>query len=99
MDVNYLLPRKYTLNKMLGRGSYGVVCAGENTETGEKVAIKKLFQLFNNPKQTKHLLREIKLLKFFDNDYIIRMRELLNCVSLLYFEEIYIVTELMQSDL
>jgi mitogen-activated protein kinase 1/3 len=83
----------------LGRGSYGVVCAGINTETGEKVAIKKVIKLFREKSETKRLLREIRLLKFFNHDNIIKVKELLNPVKQKNLMEIYIVTELMDSDL
>lgn len=65
MDLVFHIPSKYKLTKLLGRGSYGVVCSGINTETGEKVAIKKVLKLFREKTETKRLLREIKLLKFF----------------------------------
>jgi len=99
MDLVFHIPTKYKLTKLLGRGSYGVVCAGINTETGEKVAIKKVIKLFRERTETKRLLREIKLLKFFDHDNIIKVKELLNPVKLKNLEELYIVTELMDSDL
>jgi serine/threonine protein kinase len=76
-----------------------VVCSGVNKETGEKVAIKKVIKLFREKSETKRLLREIKLLKFFNHDNIIKVKELLNPVKPKSLEELYIVTELMDSDL
>ena len=99
MDLVFHIPSKYKLTKLLGRGSYGVVCSGINTETGEKVAIKKVLKLFREKTETKRLLREIKLLKFFNHDNIIKIKDLLNPVKLRNLEELYIVTELMDSDL
>ena len=99
MDLVFHIPCKYKLTKLLGRGSYGVVCAGVNVETGEKVAIKKVFKLFRERTETKRLLREIKLLKFFTHDNIIKVLDLLNPVKLRNLDELYIVTELMDSDL
>ena len=99
MDLVFHIPTKYKLTKLLGRGSYGVVCSGINTETGEKVAIKKVFKLFRDRVETKRLLREIKLLKFFNHDNIIKIVDLLNPVKLKNLDELYIVTELMDSDL
>ena len=99
VDLKFHIPCKYTLNKLLGRGSYGVVCSGENTISGEKVAIKKVIKLFRDKSETKRLLREIKLLKFFKHDNIIKINDLLNPVSLKSLDELYIVTELMDSDL
>jgi serine/threonine protein kinase len=99
MDVIFHIPTKYKLTKLLGRGSYGIVCAGINTETGEKVAIKKILKLFWEKTQVKRLLREIRLLKFLNHDNIIKISDLLNPVKLNNLEELYIVTELMDSDL
>ena len=87
------------MNKLLGRGSYGVVCAGINNETEEKIAIKKVIKLFREKSETKRLLREIKLLKFFNHDNIIKINDLLNPVKIKNLDELYIVTELMDSDL
>lgn len=81
MDVVFHLPIKYSLSKLLGRGSYGVVCAGVNTETGEKVAIKKVIKLFREKAETKRLLREIRLLKYFDHDNVIKVKDLLNPIK------------------
>jgi serine/threonine protein kinase len=99
MDLVFHIPCKYKLTKLLGRGSYGVVCGGINKETEEKIAIKKVFKLFRERTETKRLLREIRLLKFFDHDNIIKIKDLLNPVKINNLEELYIVTELMDSDL
>jgi serine/threonine protein kinase len=99
MDLYYHIPCRYKLTKLLGRGSYGVVCGGINKETEEKVAIKKVFNIFREKTETKRLLREIRLLKFFNHENIIKIKDLLNPVKIKSLEEIYIVTELMDSDL
>jgi mitogen-activated protein kinase 1/3 len=84
---------------MIGRGSYGVVCSGLNTLTNEKVAIKKIIKIFNNKEETKRLLREIRLLKFFNHENIIKIKELQNPIKLTSLEDLYIITDLMDSDL
>lgn len=76
-----------------------MVCSGIDTHTGEKVAIKKVFRLFRDKTETKRLLREIRLLRFFKNDSIIKLLDLLNPVKEKSLDELYIVTELMESDL
>jgi serine/threonine protein kinase len=63
------------------------------------VAIKKVFKLFRDKVETKRLLREIRLLKYFNHDNIIKIKDLLNPVKMKTLEELYIVTELMDSDL
>jgi mitogen-activated protein kinase 1/3 len=49
--------------------------------------------------ETKRLLREIKLLKDLKHENIVSIKDILNPLPLKYFNEIYIVTELMDSDL
>lgn len=63
------------------------------------MAIKKVFKLFRERTETKRLLREIRLLKFFDHDNIIKIKDLLNPIKLKNLDELYIVTELMDTDL
>ena len=54
---------KYTLIKPIGHGAYGVVISAQNTESGEKVAIKKIPHAFDDIIDAKRILREIKLLR------------------------------------
>ncbi|AQL05249.1 Mitogen-activated protein kinase 7 [Zea mays] len=39
---------KYVSIKPIGHGSYGIVCSSINHETNEKVAIKKMHNVFDN---------------------------------------------------
>ena len=55
--------------------------------------------MFREKSETKRLLREIRLLKFFNHDNIIKITNLLNPVKIKNLDELYIVTELMDSDL
>lgn len=55
--------KRYTVQEVIGRGSYGVVCAALDTHTGEKVAIKKIQNVFENVADATRILREIKLLR------------------------------------
>jgi len=99
LDMKYIIPSNYTVKRLLGRGSYGVVCSGENLKTGDRVAIKKVLKVQREKTEVKRLLREIRLLKFFNHENIIKIRDLLNPVKLGSLDDLYIVTELMESDL
>lgn len=50
--------------KRLGEGSYGVVVAAQNRESGKKVAIKKVTS-FEDDQSARQLLRELRLLRHF----------------------------------
>ncbi len=58
----FTVDEKYTDLKPIGSGSYGVVCSALNTETGTKVAIKKITDVFEDLIDAKRILREMKLL-------------------------------------
>ena len=55
---------KYVPIKAIGKGAYGVVCSARNTDTGEKCAIKKITNAFENVTDARRTLREIKLLRY-----------------------------------
>lgn len=47
----------------------------------------------------KRIVREIRLLKFFDHENIIKVLDVLKPPARTGFEDIYIVTELMETDM
>ena len=49
--------------------------------------------------ETKRLLREIKILKELKHENVVSVKDILNPAPFKDFEEIYIITELMDSDL
>ena len=53
------MERDYFPEKVIGRGSSGVVCAA-SLPSGERVAIKKLAGLFENITDARRLLREVR---------------------------------------
>ena len=48
---------KYKFIKLMGGGAYGVVCSALNTKTGEKVAIKKIPNAFDDLIDAKRIYR------------------------------------------
>lgn len=68
---------KYAVKKAVGQGAYGLVCSARVVETGEGVAIKKIPKAFDDIIDCKRLLREIKILKHFDHDNILGIKDIL----------------------
>lgn len=97
--TTFHIDRKYKFLKPIGHGAYGVVISSENTETNDKVAIKKISKAFEDIVDAKRILREIKLLQHFDHENIITIVDLLPPVSLDHFEDVYIISDLMETDL
>lgn len=90
---------KYELIKPVGHGAYGVVISATNKETKEKVAVKKIGDAFDDLVDAKRIVREIRLLRHFDHENIIRIVDLPVPPSINNFEDVYMVTDLMETDL
>eukprot|EP01006_Ploeotia_vitrea_P008562 TRINITY_DN20563_c0_g1_i1.p1 TRINITY_DN20563_c0_g1~~TRINITY_DN20563_c0_g1_i1.p1 ORF type:complete len:414 (-),score=16.82 TRINITY_DN20563_c0_g1_i1:1593-2834(-) len=96
------IPERYEVVGCIGRGAFGVVCSAiTRDENGEecKVAIKKIIIREDNILEVKRLVREVYLLQHFDHDNIIRLLDIIEPPAPERFEEIYIVTDLMDTDL
>ncbi|XP_010253496.1 PREDICTED: mitogen-activated protein kinase 3-like [Nelumbo nucifera] len=83
----------------IGRGAYGIVCSVMNSETNEMVAIKKIANAFDNHMDAKRTLREIKLLRHLDHENVIAIKDVIPPPIPRAFCDVYIATELMDTDL
>jgi len=90
---------RYRIEEVIGKGSYGVVCSAYDTRTGEKVAIKKINDIFEHVSDATRILREIKLLRLLRHPDIVEIKHILLPPSSREFKDIYVVFELMESDL
>ncbi|KAK2638616.1 hypothetical protein Ddye_026411 [Dipteronia dyeriana] len=90
---------RYKLLEVIGKGSYGVVCAAIDTHTGEKVAIKKINDVFEHISDAIRILREVKLLRLLRHPDIVEIKRIMLPPSKREFKDIYVVFELMESDL
>lgn len=88
----------FQLKSLLGEGAYGIVCSAVHKPTGEVVAIKKI-EPFDKPIFALRTLREIKILKHFQHENIISIFDIQRPESFENFQEVYIIQELMQTDL
>ena len=68
-------------------------------ETGQKVAIKKIPNAFDDLIDAKRILREIKLLRFFSHDNIVSLVDMEKPESKTGYNDIYIINDLMETDL
>ena len=92
---------RYSNLRPIGGGSYGVVCAADDATTGRRVAIKKIANVFGDLVDAKRILREIKLLRHFgSHENIVQVKDLVTVPpNTIDFQDVYIVTNLMESDL
>ena len=105
MDNNSLIKEwgtildKYEPLKVLGSGSYGKVFEAIDKTTKKKVAIKKINELFHDLIDTKRILREITLLRFMKNTYIVELLDIIYNKTEKDFDCIYLIFECLPSDL
>ncbi len=97
--TNFEIDTNYTPIKAIGKGAYGVVCSAKNSLTGEKIAIKKIGNAFENLTDARRTLREIKLLRHLRHENIIAVRDIMKPPAKDKFNDVYLVYELMDTDL
>jgi serine/threonine protein kinase len=90
---------RYTIREVIGKGSYGVVCSAVDNVTGERVAIKKINNVFDHVSDATRILREIKLLRLLRHPDIVDIKHIMLPPSAREFRDIYVVFELMETDL
>ncbi|KAG7218314.1 hypothetical protein INR49_010010 [Caranx melampygus] len=86
-------------DRPIGYGAFGVVWSVTDPRDGKRVALKKMPNVFQNLVSCKRVFRELKMLCFFKHENVLSALDILQPPHIDYFEEIYVVTELMQSDL
>ena len=68
---------RYQIQGVVGKGSYGVVSSAIDTHTGEKVAIKKINDVFKHLSDATRILREIKLLRLLCHPNIVEIKHIM----------------------
>lgn len=86
-------------DRPIGYGAFGVVWAVTDPRDGRRVALKKLPNVFQSLVSSKRVLRELKMLCFFKHENVLSALDILQPPHLDFFQEIYVITELLQSDL
>ena len=90
---------RYEPIRVLGSGSYGKVVEAIDKTTKKNVAIKKINDLFVDIIDTKRILREITLLRFMKNEFIVELLDIIYNKSEKDFDCLYLIFECLPSDL
>ena len=95
----FIVDERYEYVKQIGVGAYGVVISCYDKKTNHNVAIKKVGNAFEDLIDAKRIVREIKLLRYFKHDNIVSLIDIQKPPGRTGFEDIYIITDLMETDL
>ena len=87
----------------MGSGAYGVVVAAKDNsiedESENLVAIKKIEKAFEHKVFTLRTLRELKIMRLLNHENVLSIKSILKPKSLQEFNELYVVSDLMETDL
>lgn len=95
----FVVDERFEFIKQIGVGAYGVVCSCFDKKKGIEVAIKKVANAFEDLIDAKRVVREVKLLRYFKHDNIVSLVDIPKPPKRTGFEDIYIITDLMETDL
>jgi mitogen-activated protein kinase 1/3 len=90
--------QRYEIREIIGQGAYGIVCSALDLKTQHLVAIKKIENVFGHRSLAKRTLRELKLCRSFTHENILGLERVMRPHSA-NFSNIYLVSELMETDL
>lgn len=97
--ISFNVSDYYQILEIVGEGAYGIVCSAVHKPSSTKVAIKKILP-FEKPMFCLRTLREIRLLKHFNNhENIISILDIQKPLNYESFNEVYLIQELMETDL
>jgi mitogen-activated protein kinase 15 len=96
-DVDRHVLRKYDVTQKLGKGAYAVVFKAINKKNKDTVALKKIFDAFQNATDAQRTFREIMYLQgLTGHENIIRLQNVLKAEN---DKDIYLVFDYMETDL
>ncbi|CEP02900.1 Mitogen-activated protein kinase [Plasmodiophora brassicae] len=95
-EVDKNVARRYEMLKKLGKGAYGIVWKAADKKAGKNVAVKKIFDAFQNAGDAQRTFREIVYLQELGgHDNIIKLVNVLKAGNDM---DIYLVFELLETD-
>ena len=89
--------RKYEIQQRLGKGAYGIVWKATDKKTRDVVALKKIFDAFQNSTDAQRTFREIMFLQELNgHENIVKLLDVMRAEN---DKDIYLVFDYMETDL
>lgn len=91
---------RYSIDKVIGEGAYGVVVAAHDRQTNQKVAVKRIKRVLHSAGMATRILRELKFTRLLHmHENIISVTDVLIPGERAEFNDVFVVFELMPTDL
>ena len=96
-EIDKHVLRKYDVLQKLGKGAYGIVWKANDKRSSEKVALKKIFDAFQNATDAQRTFREVIFLQQMDeHENIVRLENVIKADN---NRDLYLIFEYMETDL
>lgn len=105
IDTPFEVDKRYDIIDPIGQGAYGVVVAAKDTSIPDGgsesnlTAIKKIVKAFEHRVFSLRTYRELKIQRLLDHENVLGIKRILKPKDRASFNEIYVITELMETDL
>lgn len=98
-EIDKHVLRKYEIGQKVGKGAYGIVWKAIDKKTRKVVALKKIFDAFQNSTDAQRTFREIMFLQELNQHHHPNVIRLLNVLKADNDKDIYLVFEFMEINL
>ncbi len=98
-EIDAHVRRKYDVTSKVGKGAYGIVWKARDRSTNKPVALKKIFDAFQNSTDAQRTFREIMFLQELNAHHHDNIVRLLNVLKADNDRDIYLVFEYMEINL
>jgi|TARA_B110000285_G_C14772265_1_gene444545 serine/threonine protein kinase len=105
LGTRFEIDKRYEIIDPIGSGAYGVVVAAKDTSLPETdgqsnlVAIKKIVKAFEHRVFSLRTYRELKIQRLLEHENVLGIKRILKPKDRKGFNEIYVISELMETDL
>ena len=96
-EIDRHVLKRYDVQLKLGKGAYGIVWKAADKRTKETVALKKIFDAFQNSTDAQRTFREVMFLQEMKgHEHIISLMNVLKADN---DRDLYLIFEYMETDL
>ena len=106
LGTRFEIDKRYEIIDPIGSGAYGVVVAAKDTQIqdGQEsetnlVAVKKIVKAFEHRVFSLRTYRELKIQRLLEHENVLGIKRILKPSDPKSFNEIYVISELMETDL
>ncbi|KAL7722643.1 Mitogen-activated protein kinase [Entamoeba marina] len=95
-EIDLRILKKYDIVQKIGKGAYGVVWKAIDKQSQDVVALKKIFDAFQNATDAQRTFREIMYLQRMEHENIVQLEYVMKAEN---NRDIYLALEYMETDL